>query len=191
MGSNWNTPRSRLRSKPRFAARRGNQSRTSSRTAAAPKIRGQSGSPNARDARPPMTDDRTTLASATNASGSFEVGKDLSLRDTLRPHVPARLPGELGVKAPLHVVWQIGLVPGHEEAGWHTVPSDENRIARTQYRRGMITEVAERRDFHVTTSVATIATPRLRPLGANWASREHQRAQPDYARRRLSASQGC
>jgi len=86
-------------------------------------------SPNANEARPPITADTMAFASATSASGSLEVGKYLLFGNALGFHFSTRPPRETNVDAPLHVIGQLGLIPGDEEAGGKPITSDEDELA--------------------------------------------------------------
>jgi hypothetical protein len=113
-------------------------------------------SPKASDARPPISADRTTFASATSAAGSSEVGKDLSFGNALGLHLPTGPPRKLNVKASLHVIRKIRLIPGHEETGWEPIAGDEDEVTRAKHLRSTVTKVPKRCHLHVITSVTTI-----------------------------------
>ncbi len=103
-----------------------------------------------------MIAERTTLASATRTSGSFEVGEDVLLSYPLFVQLVPRATRQLGVDALPHVVWDIRSVPREEETGRLAIAGYQKDLVAAHHLCGSIPKVSQRHYLHVVTSVVTV-----------------------------------
>src|SRR6266545_1956589 len=141
-------------SRRRCSASRGMWRAISSATASAATQRGPCGEAITRRARPPMSAERMTLASATTAAGS-EIVEHLLLAGALLVELGADLLGEAQEHFAAHLERQLGRVPRQEEASWGAVAGDEDDVLGAEHLAGAVTEVADGHDLHVVTLVVT------------------------------------
>src|SRR3990172_10689458 len=103
--------RRRAASSPRRPASAGTCSATSSATAWAARQLGPAGEAKTSRARPPISADRMTLASATTTGGS-EIAQDLLLGHASRRPLRRDLIGEAQEHLAPHVLRKLGRIPG-------------------------------------------------------------------------------
>src|SRR5215211_2416248 len=102
--------RRRAASSPRRSARVGTCSATSSATAWAARHVGPAGEAKTRRARPPISAERTTFASATTAGGS-EIAQDLLLGHTSSLPLRRDLVGQAQEDLSPHILWELRAFP--------------------------------------------------------------------------------
>jgi len=126
----------------------------SAATASAATQRGPRDEPITSRARPPISAERTTFASATTAPGS-EIVEHLLLSYTARLEVRPDLLRQTLEHLAAHLERQLGRVPGQEEAGRRTVARHKDHVLRAKHLARTITEVTNAHNPHVGTTVVT------------------------------------
>lgn len=126
----------------------------STATASAATQRGAWGEAITRRARPPISADRTTLASVTTAAGS-EIVEDLLLGCALGLELRADLFGEAQEHFAANLDGQLWRVPWQVEAGRGAVAGNEDHVVGVEHLAGAVAEVANGHDLHVVTFVVT------------------------------------
>src|SRR5450755_1281714 len=146
--------------KPFFRARTGTYSSTSAIVCSVVKISLTLGWPNTNRARPPMSADKRTLASAASftacLSPAGEIFQNVLLGDPLLFQMKGNLGGEHGKKLALQIEWQGGLTPRNKDSGNFPAPSQQNRIVGPKQGSSAITELANGADSHVVTPVTIL-----------------------------------
>lgn len=105
-------------------------------------------------ARPPMSAERMTLASATAAGGS-EIAQNLLLGHPSSLTLRRDLLGEAQKHLASHVGRELRGVPGQEEPRGSALTGHEDDVVGPKHLARPIAEVSHRHDSHVVTMVAT------------------------------------
>jgi hypothetical protein len=116
---------------------------------------GPSGEAKTRRARPPISAERTTFASATTAAGS-EVAEDILLAHTARRALGGNLIRQTEKHLALDVRWEISRTPRQEEPRRPTFAGDQDDVVGAEHLARAIPEVTNRHHSHVITSVVTL-----------------------------------
>src|SRR5207253_3283321 len=134
---------------------------TSSRVATVVTTSARSGRARTSRARPPVTADSRTLASATSRTPGLaprlEAGLDVLLAQPLTPDAASDLRAQAGEELSLELEGQRSRWRGKENSRQPAPSRDENGVPRAQKAGRLVTELPNAADPHVVTTVPMIA----------------------------------